>query len=67
MVPTTQDHLAEPKIIRDLDPRIEAKGLGVESWCRRVPGVDSEPFLAFEHDVETHGDCQHDQDGGEEA
>jgi hypothetical protein len=28
--------------------------------------VDSKPFLAFEHEVETDGDYQHDQDGGEE-
>jgi hypothetical protein len=31
-----------------------------------LAGVDSKPFLVFEHEVETDGDDQHDQDGGEE-
>ena len=29
--------------------------------------VDSKPFLAFEHEAETDGDHQRDQDGGEEV
>jgi len=41
---------------------------GFRSPCAaRLAGVDSEPFLAFEHEAETDGDHQRDQDGGEEV